>query len=207
MGNFFSLDGPLTKYGNLLADFTLLSLLWVVFSIPLVTIGAATTALFYVATRRISDIEGHLFRDFWSSFLLNFRQSTICWLIVLLILQILFINIINIGILGSLSNIGLLIQLCIALEIYIISIYVFPIIARFKLSLWYVLKNAFFIANRHFLTTLTLLVVGAGVILLSLLTVLFTFVAMGVYAFIASHLLMRVFRRYLPNMDRDEELE
>jgi uncharacterized membrane-anchored protein YitT (DUF2179 family) len=37
--------------------------------------------------------------------------------------------------------------------------------------------------------------------------VVFILVAMGMYAFIASYLIMRVFRKYRPEMDSDEQLE
>lgn len=207
MSKFFDLDGPFSKFGSVFFDIMILSLLWLVFTIPIITSGAATTALFYVVTRRISGREGYLISDFWRSFRLNFKQATFCWLLIMLIAWVVFINITNINRLGSAKNVVLPIQLGIALETGAISLYVFPIIARFKLSLKDVFKNAFFLANRHFLTTLMLMSVGVGVILLSLATVLFSLMAMGVYAFIASHLIMRVFRKYNPGMDRDDELE
>ena len=207
MGGFFNLDGPFARFGNMLADIMILSLLWIIFSIPIVTIGAATTALFYVTTRRISDKEGYIIRDFWKSFRMNFKQATACWLIILLMIMVLFFNITNIDILGSARVIVLPIQLGIAIETCIISLYVFPIVARFELSLKDVFKNAFFMANRHLLTTLALMLVGAGAILLSITTIIFSLVAMGAYAFIASYLIMRVFRKYRPEMDSDEVLE
>jgi len=207
MSKIFHPDNPIQKYGNLLADYFILSVLWIVFSIPIITVGAATTALFYVSTRRIFDKEGSLAGDFWRSFLLNLKQATMCWLFVLLAAMILLINITNIDLLGSLSNIGLLIQLCFAMELCAVSTYIFPIIARFELSTLNVFKNAFFMANRHLFTTLILMFVGVGAILLSLLTVIFTPVAVGLYAYTASHLIMRVFRTYQPEIDRDEELE
>ena len=203
MGGFFNLNGPFFRIGNMLADIIILSFLWLFFSIPLVTAGAATTALFYVTTRRVSNREGYLIRDFWKSFRLNFKQATACWLIIVLISLVLFINITNISLLGSAGKFVLPIQICFVAEICIISLYVFPLIARFKLSLAEVFKNAVFMANRHALITLGLLLIGAGVMLLSFLTVVFSLVAMGVYAFFASYLIMHVFRKYRPGMDRD----
>ena len=39
-GNLFNMDGPLYKFGNIVFDLFVLNLLWVIFSLPIVTIGA-----------------------------------------------------------------------------------------------------------------------------------------------------------------------
>ena len=204
MSGFFSLDGPFARFGNMLADILVLSLLWIFFSIPLFTSGAATTALFYVSTRRISHRERYMFRDFWKSFCKNFKQATACWLLILLVATVLFINITNIEVLGPIGHFLLPVKLCIALEVYIISLYVFPLIARFEMSFIEIFKTAFFMANRHLLTTLGLIFIGVGVFLISALTMIFLLMAMGTYVFLASHLIMRVFKKYRPEIDCDE---
>ena len=68
MHGLFSMDGPIYKYGGLLADLLLLTLLWLLCSLPIITIGAATTAVYYVTTRRLSDKESYITRDFFLSF-------------------------------------------------------------------------------------------------------------------------------------------
>ena len=45
---FFSLENPIWKFIGNLADFFLLSCLWYLCCLPVVTAGAATTALYYV---------------------------------------------------------------------------------------------------------------------------------------------------------------
>ena len=49
MGRFFNYDSPLFSSINKIVDCVFLSLLWFVFSIPIVTMGASTSALYYVA--------------------------------------------------------------------------------------------------------------------------------------------------------------
>ena len=84
MDKIFNLDTPVWRFIGKLADAVLLNILWVVFSIPIFTIGASTTALYYVSMKVVSDREGtSLFRDFWKSFKMNFGQSTLIWLICL----------------------------------------------------------------------------------------------------------------------------
>ena len=61
-----------------------LNLLWVLFSLPMVTIGASTTALYSVLIKMRNGKEGKLFLDFWDAFRKNFRQATVIWLIIAL---------------------------------------------------------------------------------------------------------------------------
>lgn len=207
MGGFFSLDGPFYRIGNMLADIMILSLVWILFSLPVVTIGASTTALFYVTTRRISNKEGYLIRDFWKSFKTNFKQSTIVWLAGLLIVAILLINIWNIDAVGDLKMVILPFQICFLVELSFISIYIYPLIARFDMPFREMIRTAFFMGNKHIFTSLTCVVLAGAIILGSMMYPLLVLVAMGLYAFGASYFIMRVFKKYRPEIDKEEIIE
>ncbi len=60
-----------------------LNLLWFVCSIPVFTIGAATTALYYASLKVVRDEDSHVGALFFRSFRENFRQATVIWLILL----------------------------------------------------------------------------------------------------------------------------
>lgn len=66
-----------------ITELVFLSVLTVVFSIPIVTLGASVTAMHYVLLKIYRDEEGKIFPAFWQSFKENFRQSTVIWLIAL----------------------------------------------------------------------------------------------------------------------------
>ena len=57
MKHIFSLDGKLFLFLNRLADLLLLNILWLITSIPLLTIGASTTALYYVTLKCVRNEE------------------------------------------------------------------------------------------------------------------------------------------------------
>ncbi len=204
MGGFFALDGPFYRIGTLIADIMILSFVWLLFCIPLFTVGASTSALFYVVTRRISNKEGYLLRDFWKSFRENFKQSTICWLLIVFISGILLFNIYNIGLLGNMRYIIYPLQICIGIELALMSIYIFPIISRFDMKIKDILKTSFFMANKHIFTSVLCGLIGFGVIYLSLIYLLFSVVAMGTYAFCVSYFIVKVFKKYRPEMDAEE---
>ena len=83
--------GFLTGEGSLfnrifgfLGQMILLNLLWMVCSLPVVTAGASTTALFYCTLKLHKDKDIRVIRDFFKSFRQNFGQSTMAWLLLLL---------------------------------------------------------------------------------------------------------------------------
>ena len=84
MNKIFSLDSPLMRGLGWISDLLILNILTILFCIPVVTIGAAVTAL-YDSVSRMDRAEGHVFANYWSSFRSNFRQATILWLILLVV--------------------------------------------------------------------------------------------------------------------------
>ena len=79
----FNYDNPVWRFIGKLGDLIILNVLWLITSIPIVTIGASTTALYYVTLKLVRDEDGYTIRSFFKSFKENFKQSTIIWLIML----------------------------------------------------------------------------------------------------------------------------
>lgn len=79
--SIFRLDSPLMRGLTKLADLMLLNILAVVCSIPIVTLGASASALYY-AIGHLQEDEGSPTRDFFHAFRQNFKQATIIWLIL-----------------------------------------------------------------------------------------------------------------------------
>jgi len=207
MRDFFSIDGAFSKYGGFLADMMILSLMWLVLSIPIVTMGAATTALFYVATRRISEREGYITSDFWQAFKDNFKRATLIWMIILAVTLILSFNILNPEIMGNMARFIFPVWILLLIQLAFMTTFVFPITARFEMSLSQTIKSSFFMANRHFLTTVLCLLLLITIILTVMMMGFLLFVAPGVYAILSSYLLMRVFKKYRPEMDKNPMVE
>ncbi len=64
-------------------DLVFAGLLWCLSSLPLFTIGAASTALYYAAVKCIRHDRGRLGPVFWKGFRENFKSSTKMWLLYL----------------------------------------------------------------------------------------------------------------------------
>ena len=210
MRDFFSLDGPFNKYGGMVADMIILSFMWLFFSlIGLgITIGASTSAMFFVTTRRIANREGYITRDFWEAFKANLKKATILWLIIVVLLWLIWFNITNIGAVGGMAVVIFPAQIILFIEIVLMSIYAFPMAARFDMGIKQIIKTSFFMANRHLLTSISCVVLLLAALLSFFIAPpLALFLAPGLYGLLASYMIMRIFKKYRPEMDKDPILE
>ena len=57
MGSLFNLDNPIWRFMGKLVDVFILTLLWAVCCIPIITIGPASTAVYYVTLKLVRDEE------------------------------------------------------------------------------------------------------------------------------------------------------
>lgn len=71
----FDVDGPLYKFMSTLWDIMKLNFLWLIFSLPVVTIGASTVAAFAVTNKMAEDREGYVGRQFLEAFKANWKQG------------------------------------------------------------------------------------------------------------------------------------
>lgn len=200
----FSMEGPLWRALNLIADVMILHFLWLVCSLPLVTIGSATTALYYAIMKRIRTNEGQVYTNFIKSFKENFRQATILWLIVAAAAAVLWLDL-NFcftwgGTAGKimLAGCSLLLVPC-----WMVLLYLFPVLAKFTGSLYDVFKNSLLMSVRHLPFTLLLTFLWAMVWLLLAIFPPFTGLMLvsgaGLMAWITSQIYIQIFRSYLPD--------
>ena len=187
------MDGPLWRALNFIADVMVLHVLWLVHSLPLVTIGASTTALYYAMMKRIRTNEGQVTANFRQSFKANFRQATILWL------DLNFCTTWG-GTAGKvmLAGCSLLLAPC-----WMTLLYLFPVLAKFTGSVYDTFKNALLMSVRHLPMTLLLTFLWATVWLMLAIFPPFTGLMLisgaGLTAWITSYIYIQVFRAYLPN--------
>lgn len=147
----FELDGPVYSVLNKIADFLILSILYVVCCIPIITIGSATTALFYASIKLVHN-EGYVARNFFHSFRANFRQSTCIWIPAIVFFGIMILNILfflpdaeaSFG-----SQIFLVLNVTLLLICAFIFAMVFPLLSRFQNTVLHTITNAFIMTARR----------------------------------------------------------
>lgn len=144
MGRLFDLDSPVMRALSKMADLMWLNILVFVCSLPVVTAGAAFTAAHYVTLKMHRNEEGYITREFFKSFKLNFKQSTLIWLMVLLVTAVLGVDYYLFGYKGELhipDALQVVIMAATVLFLFLL-VWIFPLQARFVNSVPRTLKNA-----------------------------------------------------------------
>lgn len=194
----FDMDGPVYRIGTELADVMILSLYWVICCIPIITIGAATSSLFYVYGKKVRNEDVYVTRDYFKSFRQNFKQS-IPITIILLILWIsafMYINII-IAYSGYAPTLLTAVALFFVIEVIAISIYVLAILSRFYMKVHSTFMTAFVLAHKHLLTTVTLIVSFVGINIISLFIPILMFVLPALTVAILSYFVQKIFNKHI----------
>ncbi|MBE5957418.1 MAG: DUF624 domain-containing protein [Lachnospiraceae bacterium] len=84
MKDLFKYDKGIWKVFGIITDVLILNIIFMVTCIPIITIGAAKTALYSQTKKMIKGEEGYLVKDYFDQFKENFKASTKMWLIFLL---------------------------------------------------------------------------------------------------------------------------
>lgn len=175
-----------------------LNLLWVLFSLPVVTMGASTAALYSVMIKLKNGTEGKLFRDFWEAFRANFRQATIMWLIIVFAAIVFTTDIVYFVNMGGFAGTFLaMIFFGLDVALLLMTMYVFPLQAVFDNKIGTTVKSAFYLAFRHLGWTILLLAIHILTIILAwLYWIVIGWFLFGVAAFINAWIFDKIFKRY-----------
>lgn len=199
----FSPEGGFMKILYKISDLFFLNILWILFSIPVVTVGASTTALYTVTMKMARDEESYIFRSFLQAFKENFKQATIIWLIYAIAGGILYFNL-YVAATGKIFAQGVFLTIFTIMGIFyiIVGIFLFPVLSRFDTNILQIIKIAAYLSFRHigytiltaFIIFIPFLAVAAYLYLLPVLII----IAGSGSAYITSFILNKIFLKYVP---------
>ena len=76
MRKLLDINNPIMRTLITIFDLIALSIFWTVFSLPVVTMGAASAALYHAVYQHVRKGDDYLWSSFWSAFKSNFKRST-----------------------------------------------------------------------------------------------------------------------------------
>lgn len=211
MKNLFDADGTLMAILTKIADTVWLNILFLVCSLPIFTIGASLTALYYVTFKTIKSEEGYISKDFFRSFKENFKQSTIIWFILLILYVILGMDLAFLFRMNSsLADIGIVLVMIPGLLVMFVGIYVFPLLSRFENTTKVTIKNALLLSIANIPKSILMLVITISIPTVCLynlkLLPLVIICAFSVVAHLNSALIYNVLEKLMPKEDKQEEV-
>lgn len=142
-----------------LIDLIVAGLLWLVCSLPVITIGASTTALYYAVNKCVRHNRGRLTPTFFSGFRRNFRQATLIWLLMLAYVLVGLLDAYAFRLMGfGAGTVPYVLSFLFFLPPLLLFPWVFAFVSRFQNTVSGTLKYCCWLALRHLKETLILAV-------------------------------------------------
>ncbi len=192
-----------------MADVMIVSVYFWVCSLPIFTMGASATGLYYATHKCIFKGRGYN-REFFSSFKENFKQATLSWLIFLAVFLILACDIFitkNVVDPSSIIAAAPIFFMVIFAFVIVWAIYHFAYIARFENNF----KDSFKVSAIFMFANLGWTFVIFGIIILALIIVeripILLLFAPAIIAASVHPILEKIFRKYMSPEDLAKEDE
>lgn len=182
---------------NVFASVILVGILWLITSVPVITIGASSCAAYDTTVNVIRKGRGYSVSFFFESFKTNFFVSLPVVIILMGIMGILGFDCIYLYGYGTeFSQMLLYIIIVFAIVFTVISFYIFPVMQRFDESRFEIMKLAFYITFRHIFTSVILL----GLLIVAIIGIYYMpwsiLLIPGIWWFIVSIFIEKILGRF-----------
>lgn len=172
----FAPEGKLAAVLNRLGDLMVLNILTILCCLPVITTGAAVTAMYSVTLKMVKNEEGRIVNDYFRAFKSNFRQATVLWAFCG---AVLFLVGLDFYILKFSHGIAWTVYRGILLAVFLFAgiflCFVFPVLARFVNTTRNTAKNAALFAVIHPLQSLLMFVTMLLPLILAAISLRFLF--------------------------------
>ncbi len=148
MHNLFHYENPFIQFLVRVGDLMILNLLFILCSLPVVTLGASLTALHRVTQNMLFEQEEPLLKAFFRAFRQNFRQSTLAWLVELVVIVSLVCDVLLVMAYfdGGLAKAMYILVAVLAILVAGVFSYLMPLIARYENGMRQQVNNAVVLA-------------------------------------------------------------
>ncbi len=201
---FFNLDSPFMMFLTKMANLMILTFLTLICCLPVITGGAAITALYYVSLKMAHGEDPYIVKNYFKSFRQNFVQATLIWLIMLAAALLLAADwhIVLHIMTGKNARIMMAAILAITIFLLMTGLYVFPTLSRFENPIFRTIKNAFLMSILNLPKSILILLIHLlpiVVVLISprLIPLVFC-LGIGMISYLSSLLFVKIFGRFEP---------
>lgn len=212
MNSIFSMESRLMQGLSKVADIMILNLLFLICSIPVITIGASLTALYSVTLKLARNEESYISSSFFKAWKKNFKISTVVWLVMVYLGGTIVVDFrLFLGMPQNTSLVLSVILGVVTIFYMMVLLLVFPYIARFENTIKDTIKNVFLIGMGNFFRMLLALVITLIPVFLTLILkskymsmfwILFSFSAV---AYLSSFIYRKIFDKY-ENQNQKSEM-
>ncbi len=188
---------------NRLVDVVVLSLLTLLCSLPLITIGAAFSALYYVLLKMVRDTDSGIVRSYFKGFKDNFFKATVLWVIMAVVIAVIYMDFYLLSnVAMDYSDVVRIVLLIMSALLLMIGNYIFPMQAQFENTVFGTLKYSFIVCMMNLPRSFLLLLILLCPIVILLFfpeTVSFLpFLCIAAIPYLQTQILVPIFDKYMP---------
>ena len=210
MSKGMDMNSPVMGTMFKLSDLVIVNVIYIMCCIPIFTIGAATTALYYTTLKLVEDRGSSAVKAFFHSFKQNFRQATTIWVLCLLLGAILGADFYILNMVGSDSYPVVRVLLIVPAIVMLFTMtYVFPVLSRFDNTIKRTIINAFLLSVINFPKTILMIllnVIPFAICVFSLrLLPVTALVGFTGIAYINCMMFLKIFEKIMTKDETEEE--
>lgn len=213
MQTLFSPDSKFMQAMSRIGDLLLLNVLFLFTCVPIITIGAACTAMYTVCFRFGSDRERGIIRSYFRAFRENFKQATVLWLIILLCGVTAGFNICLFNSISGSVRYAFILFAILFVMVLLIGAYTFPLLSQFDNDIRSTLKNALILSLGYLPRSVVIAALNVFPFVLmvldfyAFLQAAFLWVALyfSTAAYLNTFLLKKVFAPYLGESEEEDQ--
>lgn len=209
MSNLFDMNNRFFQIMGRISDLIILNILCLICCIPVITAGASITALYFVTMKMVKNEESYVIKSFFKSFRQNFKQATCIHFIFLVAAALIFFDFRITGQLqkGPLTTVMFYAFFCVTFLFILITLYAYPLLAKFYNSTKNILLNSILMAIRHLPYTVFMIIVTfcpLGLMLFfpnirvqATLMGIYLIAGIALVAYFNSFFLVKIFEQYI----------
>jgi len=201
---FMEYDSPIMCGIGKVMDILWLSTLWFLCCLPVVTIGASTTALYYTSVKAIRRNRGYVTKTFFHALRMNFFPALGIWILYMAGIVLFYINFVFAAALkdDSFRFFTVAVYGCLAFVVLSVGCYAYPVLSRCSMKCFEILRFSAGLMVKHFpytfLMVLTVVLCAAAMWYVPL----FTFCLPVVGTLFFSVFMEKVLIRYTPETEK-----
>lgn len=208
--SLFNPENAFMCFINKIIDLVVLSILWTLCSAPLVTMGAASAALYYALTKSVRCQRGHAAKEFWRAFKSNLKRGILfelVWAALAFMMLVTDVPLVTTFLdTGKVQNVFLLILFAVKAVLLIgAACWYYPMISRFEQGVWKTAEAAVFTMLRHALRSILVILLTVFAVSLLVAEPLLLAIVPGVSAWLLSFLQEPVFRALYDSAEVPED--
>lgn len=201
MKGILSFEGPFIQFFHKTGELIFVTVLFLLFCIPIITAGSSITSLYYATIKSVRRERGYPTQEFMRSLKRTLGKGT-----VLTVGMLVWYGLLALGLYRAEGRMVSVYGLFLLVSIFI-SIYIFPVLSRFEMKLSGILKLSFVMSMRFIYFTIP---IGLGTALLIWLQIYYLpmpciLVLPGAWCYVVTFMMEKVLLAYMPTQEEAEK--